>query len=154
MTDKRKIHIAVPVMLLLTALLILTGCSPKVITVPEYHHEYHHTTDTVTKTDSVLKEKETIIREADSAMVAELGLRLKDRERAILILRKELERVMNARTESRTDTIVKVDSIRVPYPVEKPLSWWQQQKIRWGETAMAALLVVLLIVCIRRYKKK
>jgi hypothetical protein len=28
---------------------------------------------------------------------------------------------------------VRVDSVRVPYPVEKELSWWEKQKIAFGE---------------------
>ena len=28
---------------------------------------------------------------------------------------------------------VRVDSVRVPYPVEKELSWWERQKIAFGE---------------------
>lgn len=133
---------------------LVTSCSPKVITVPEYHYEYNSKTDTILRQDTIMSEKNTIIREADSAMVAELGLRLKEGERAILILRKELEKIASQQKEVIRDTVIKTDSIRVPYPVEKELSWWQKQKVKWGETAMAAMFVLLLIAGIRLYRKK
>lgn len=41
------------------------------------------------------------------------------------------------------DSFIKVDSVSVPYPVEKKLSKWQQAKVDWGGWAM--LIVVVLI---------
>lgn len=40
------------------------------------------------------------------------------------------------------------DSIRVPYPVEKPLTKWQRWKMNAGGWAMgvAAVLVILVII--------
>ena len=52
------------------------------------------------------------------------------------------------------DTIYKskVDSVAVPYPVEKELSWWQRQKIAFGELAMVILVGLLCFVVIK-FKK-
>lgn len=49
------------------------------------------------------------------------------------------------------DTIYKsrTDSIAVPYPVEKPLTWWQRQKVEFGEVAMAILVGLLVFMFVR-----
>ena len=47
---------------------------------------------------------------------------------------------------NRTDTLMKTDSIRIPYPVEKQLSKWQRFKLDFGGTAM---LIVIMIVIIK-----
>ena len=55
------------------------------------------------------------------------------------------------------DTVYKVqcDTIRVPYPVEKPLTRWQQWKIELGGFAMAAIVITVLVVVGRMvYKLK
>lgn len=127
--------------IVLTALLLCMGCAPRVVTVPEYHYERHNTTDTVMLHDSILRERNTIIREADSAMLSELGIRLQQGERAILVLRKELEWALSQQKKITHDTIIKTDSIRVPYPVEKKLTKWQQLKIGAGE-------IILLVSCV------
>lgn len=46
------------------------------------------------------------------------------------------------------DTVYKVqcDTIRVPYPVEKPLTRWQQWKLDLGGFAMAAIAIAVLVV--------
>ena len=123
---------------------LLFGCSPKVITVPEYHYERHNTTDTVMMRDSILRERNTIIREADSSMLADLGIRLQQGERAILVLRKELERALNQQREVVHDTVVQRDSISVPFPVEKQLSRWDSLKLEAGGYLFVLLIVAVL----------
>ena len=53
------------------------------------------------------------------------------------------------------DTVYKVqcDTIRVPYPVEKPLTRWQQWKIELGGFAMAAILAFLAFGIFRLVRK-
>ena len=49
----------------------------------------------------------------------------------------------------------KVDTIRVPYPVEKPLTRWQKWKLDLGGFAMAAIVITVLVVVGRMvYKLK
>jgi hypothetical protein len=43
----------------------------------------------------------------------------------------------------------RVDSIAVPYPVEKELSWWAKKKIEFGELAMIIMAVLLCFVVIK-----
>lgn len=45
-----------------------------------------------------------------------------------------------------TTYIHKVDSVQVPYPVEKPLSKWENLKLQVGGFAMSAIVVIILIV--------
>lgn len=55
------------------------------------------------------------------------------------------------------DTVYKVqcDTIRVPYPVEKPLTRWQKWKLDLGGFAMAAIVIAVLVVVGRMvYKLK
>lgn len=132
---------------------LVSACSPRVITVPEYHYERHNTTDTITLRDSVLREQKTVIREADSSMLAELGIRLQQGERAILVLRKELERALSQQKEVKHDTVVQRDSIRVPYPIEKQLSRWESLKLEAGGYLFALLAIVavwIIVVWLRK----
>lgn len=60
-------------------------------------------------------------------------------------------------TTNRTDTILKNDSIRVPYPVEKKLSRWQSIKMELGGWAFGLVIAFVLIIIGRivyRYKNK
>jgi hypothetical protein len=43
----------------------------------------------------------------------------------------------------------KVDSIAVPYPVEKELTWWERKKIEFGELAMVVMAGLLCFVVIK-----
>lgn len=60
--------------------------------------------------------------------------------------------------KDKTDTlyVTKIDSVQVPYPVEKQLTWWQQFQIDVGGWAIgiAAISVVILIVMIVHKMKK
>ena len=49
-------------------------------------------------------------------------------------------------TTNRTDTILKNDSIRVPYPVEKKLSRWQSIKMELGGWAFGIIIGFLLFI--------
>lgn len=47
---------------------------------------------------------------------------------------------------NRTDTILKTDSIQVPYPVEKELTRWQAMKIELGGWAFGVIIAFILII--------
>lgn len=49
-------------------------------------------------------------------------------------------------TINKTDTVIKTDSIQVPYPVEKQLSRWQSLKMELGGWAFGIIIVFALIV--------
>lgn len=139
------------------SLICLTGCKTQYVPIKEIHTEYVHSTDTVHKIDTVTNEKETVIREVndgDSALLAQYGIRLKDNERMILFLQRQLEREKSQQTESRHDTVIVQDTIPVPYPVEAKLSWWQQKKQDLGEVVLILLLLAGVYIGYKILRKK
>lgn len=136
--------------------LLFSGCqSVKYVPVETVRMEKESKTDTIIQKDTVRSEKETIIREArpeDSLMMAKLGIRLRENERLLILLQKEMSEQKSNAYESHRDTVLKTDSVAVPYPVEKELSWWQRQKIAFGEWVFGVMAVLLLVVIIRKRK--
>lgn len=124
--------------------LFIFSCSPKYVTVPEYHYESHVLRDTVLRTDTFTNNRETVIREADSTMLDELGIRLKQGERAILVLRRELEKMSSRQKETVYDTVIKTDTINVPYPVGRQLSRWESLKMQVGGYVFVLLIIAVL----------
>lgn len=136
--------------------LLFSSCqSVKYVPVETVRTEKESKTDTIIQKDTVRSEKETILREArpeDSLMMAKLGIRLRDNERLLILLQKEMSEQKSNAYESHRDTVLKTDSVAVPYPVEKELSWWQRQKIAFGEWVFGVMAVLLLVVIIRKCK--
>ena len=138
--------------------LLFSGCkSIQYVPVEKVKTEYINRTDTVNKIDTLISEKETIIREADSNLVAKLGLQLKVNERAILVLQRELERQVSKESEHKTDTVIKTDSVQVPCPVERKLTKWEQTKMDAGGIAIGVCIAFLIIIIVgfmvRAYRK-
>lgn len=46
---------------------------------------------------------------------------------------------------NRTDTLMKTDSIQIPYPIEKQLSRWQRFKLDFGGTAMLIMIMIIIV---------
>ena len=138
----------------------LTSCTTteRVVTVPEVHEQHHWHTDSVIKRDSVIHDRQTTIRELDSAAMAQYGIQLKQNEKAWMVsvaeLRREVER-LESMTADR-DTVR--DSIPVPYPVEKivpaELSWWQQARIHLANILLYGLVIVGIIMLGKWHLKK
>lgn len=155
--------IGIYLLVVLAAVVWLCSCkSTEYVPLPEYHTEIVHHWDTIKKTDTLRKETNTILREArpeDSAMIAQLGLQLKENERLLILTRQELKEQKSQAYESHGKDSVRVDSIPVPYHVEHKLNKWEQFKMDYGAiaiggTAVAVILtIILLIVWIRRKGK-
>lgn len=126
------------IFIVLMMIILFNSCSPKVIYVPEYHTEVVTRTDSVVKIDSVHVKDSVIIKQAgDTIEIDRWHTEFKDRWR---------ERVV-------VDSFIKIDSVSVPYPVEKKLSKWQQAKVDWGGWAMLFVVVLIflfLIFALRR----
>ena len=101
---------------------LVCACSPKVMTVPEVHNFYHHDTDSVFINDSVIERQTTIIREVDSATMAQFGIQMERQQRAWLIQNDLLKKEISMLKQSKNDTVHIRDSIPVPYPVEKKVT--------------------------------
>lgn len=116
--------------IVMIAIIPLNSCSPKVIYVPEYHTEVVTRTDSVVKIDSVHVKDSVIIKQTgDTIEIDRWHTEYQDRWR---------ERVV-------VDSFIKVDSVSVPYPVEKKLSKWQQAKVDWGGWAMLSVVVIVFL---------
>lgn len=46
---------------------------------------------------------------------------------------------------NRTDTLMKTDSIQIPYLLEKQLSKWQSFKLDFGGAAMLVLIMIVIV---------
>ena len=108
-------------MLVAVAVLALLMCSCKSIEyvpVVENHTEHHWHADSVKERDSTHTERETIIREVDSAAMAKYGIQMERNQRAWLVLQREMEaRLRELEQISATKDTVR-DSIPVPVPYE------------------------------------
>ena len=122
------------ILFVLSWLLCLVGCrTVRYVPVPEYHTLYKTRVDTVQHRDSVYFR--------DSVFTATKG------DTVYLTKTHWRERFRNV-YHIKVDTMMQRDSIRVPYPVEKPLTKWQRWKMNAGGWAMgvAAVLVILVII--------
>lgn len=157
MIDMRTISIAFFTYAALAAgLLFLTGCKTQelVVTVPEVHEVHHWHTDSTHNGDTLIREKETVVLPADSAMMAQFGVQLREHERAWMIRTREMERQLQRMERTVTDRDTLHDSI--PYPVEvtkevpAQLTWWQQMRLSLANMGMYVLGFLLLGWILRR----
>lgn len=106
-------------------LALLCGCTTtKYVPVESVRTEYRD--HDVLRVDSVMLHDSVVIRSAGDTVLMEKW-RWRDR---VSIVRD-------------TVSVIKTDSIQVPYPVEKPLTRWERAKMDWGGWAMLALMVVM-----------
>ena len=131
----------VATMLMLLALSLCYGCT-KTVYVPVEQHHYH--TDSVRvaveRVDTLMQHDSVYIeRNGDTTLIVKYRDRCKVREVHDTIARE----------------VVKVDSVSVPYPVEKPLSKWQQAKMDFGGIAFGgciALLAFVIVWLVRKFR--
>ena len=125
-------------------LMMLHGCRTKYVSVPEYHNVYVTKHDTLTKHDSIYQ-KEFVDRyvKGDSVFLTKTQVDYRFRN-----IYKTLYR----------DSI-KVDSLRVPYPIERKLNRWENLKMEVGGWAIGGLSAVVIALIayivtwlVRRYK--
>lgn len=153
---KELLALLAPVFLLLLLMLSSSGCkSVKYVPVEKTHTEYIHTVDSVFKVDSFYHEKETVIMQVDSQVMAEFGVKLKATERAWLIRTKELEKKLDQLKKTRRDTLIVRDTIPQIQTIEKPLTRWQRMKMNAGGYAIfLCLTCVVFIILGLIFRKK
>ena len=119
-------------MVVILLLAMLVSCkTTRYVTVPEYHKEYINRTDTFLRSDTLFRLDSVVVRMQGDTTVIE---KIRWQNRFVNVYK------------VKTDTIMKSDSIRVPYPVEKKLSKWQQLRLDFGGWAM--LVLGMLVVAI------
>jgi hypothetical protein len=134
----------------------LAGCKSgeNVVTVPEIHEHWHHTSDTIRQTDSIIDHQTTIIRELDSAAMARYGIRLQGMQKAWLVESNRLQRELSELRQSKTDTVIERDSVPVPYPVvkevKKPLNFFEKAMMGTGIGSIVGILFYCIILIRRR----
>ena len=123
------------------AVLVLSGCKTKYITVPEYHTEYIVRSDTVASVDSVLLHDSVFVyHSGDTVIINKVAFR--DRWRNVY--------------KVRTDTLLRRDSVYVPTPTAQTLSKtdWRLTTIGMLATAVVFLVVGFFIATFFWYRNK
>lgn len=112
-----------------------TSCKhTEYVPVPEYHDVYIHDTDTLLQKDSVyIHDSIMCYTHGDSVYVNKYHT-------------KYIDRLVYKNT---TDTVLKTDTLRVPYPVEKPISALHKFTYDMGILALL-ILAIAAIACIAR----
>lgn len=55
-------------------------------------------------------------------------------------------------TINKTDTVMKTDSVQIPYPVEKQLTRWQQMKIELGGWAVGVIVILSIVLMLKLFR--
>lgn len=124
-------------MIVLSVAVMFTGCkSIQYVPVETIRTEIIHKTDTFIQKDScVVKDSVFIHAKGDTVWYEKWHTKYIDRWKEVV----------------RTDTLIKNDSIQVPYPVEKKLSRWQQVKMDVGGIAIGGCLVFFILIIIKLF---
>ena len=134
--------------LAIALMLSFSGCTTtKYVPVEQQHTEHHWHTDSVKERDSVHTEKNTVIRELDSAAMAKYGIQMERNQKAWLVLQRDMEARMREleRITATKDTIH--DSIPIPYPVEVTKEVPRERsKVEWGLIVVGILSLMILII--------
>lgn len=151
----------IKILMLFTLLFTLSGCR-QVKYVPVYMTDSTTAshTDVERGRDTIIKERTTVIREADSALLAQLadmGYQIDNYKGVLFVLQNEITQKIRELERSKTDTVTKYKEVPTPYPVEKevkkPLSKWQQWCMSFGRLAMLLCAAGLIYLCWRLWHK-
>lgn len=132
---KRLLNIGCIAIILMILIVLLHGCSSvRYVPVETVKIEYR-TRDSI-RYDSIYKYDSIYLKEKGDTV-----------ERYIKNIEYRYLYINN------TDTVLKTDSVQVPYPVEKKLTKWESIKLDMGGWMFGALIVLLLYILYRRHIK-
>ena len=114
--------------------LFLVGCKTVYVPVETVKTEYINKTDTFIRKDSIYY-KDSVIVEKNGDTITIQKTKTVYKDRWIY--------------KNSVDTLIKVDSVQVPYPVERQLTKWEKTKMDMGGIAIGGLVVVVIIVLLR-----
>lgn len=117
------------ILYILMAVALLTGCKTQYIPVPEYHEIVVHHADTLLRVDSVQLRDSVIMRVQGDTIVQEVW-RWRDRVKH------------DTRIVYRDS--IRVDSVRVPYPVERKQTAWERTMQNVGKIS---LIILVTSIC-------
>ena len=130
----------------------------KYVPVTETHTEHHWHTDSVKERDSTHTERNTIIRELDSAAMAKYGIQMQANQRAWLVLQREMENRLRELEHKSAQRDTVRDSVPVPFPVEvkvpAELTWWQQTRLHLANILLYLILIVGIIYIGKKHIKR
>ena len=112
---------------------LLTGCrSVRYVSVPEYR------TEDKVRTDSFIKRDSVWVHDMKGDTVFKDKVRTEHEDHYIYT--------------NKTDTVMKTDSVRVPFPVEKKLGRWEQIKVDYflPICCVSAIILLSLLWLIKR----
>jgi hypothetical protein len=116
---------------------MLTSCKTKYVSVPEYHNVYVEKHDTLVTRDSIYQKDSVYMwMQGDTIWKEKFSILYKDRWRDKIVYRDS----------------IKVDSIRVPYPVEKKLSRLERLRMFGGDCGLTIAVLAIVIAIIKIYK--
>ena len=128
--------IAVAAFLLIVGM--LTSCRTQYVPVPEYHTMTVEKHDTLLRLDSILQHDSVIMRmQGDTVWKEKYIIRYRDR-----IVGKTVYR-----------DSVKVDSVRVPYPVERKLNAWERAVLSAAKPVIIVLILPLSLMLLSWLRK-
>lgn len=133
---------------------LLMGCTTtRYVPVTETRTEHHWHTDTVKERDSTHTERETVIREVDSAAMARYGIQMQANQRAWLVLQREMENRLRELEHRSANKDTVRDSIPVPYKVTEYVER-RRSAMEWGLLVIGIIALVGGIVWISLRLKK
>ena len=116
---------------------MLSSCKTKYVSVPEYHNVYVEKHDTLITRDSIYQKDSVYMwMLGDTIWKEKFSILYKDRWRDKIVYRDS----------------IKVDSIRVPYPVEKKLSRMERLRMFGGDCGLTITVLAIIIAIIKIYK--
>ena len=118
----------------LMGILMLVSCKTKYVVVPEWHEVIVNKHDTLMTRDSIYERDSIyIIKSGDTVTTYRTKYVYMDRWRDRVVYRDSL----------------RVDSVRVPYPVEKKLGLWDRTVLAVAKPLIALVIVALALLLIR-----
>lgn len=125
-------------LLVLLCVILLSGCKTKYFPIEKTVYRESVKYDTLHTSDSILiHDSISVFLKGDTVY--------KDKWHK----EKELKTVY----KTKVDSILKIDSIPAPYPVEKELTKWEQFQLKYSIWAFGALCMVLLYLSYKLYRR-
>ena len=116
---------------------LLASCKTKYVSVPEYHNVYVEKHDTLMTRDSIYQKDSVYMwMQGDTIWKEKFSILYKDRWRDKIVYRDS----------------IKVDSVRVPFPVEKKLSRMERLRMFGGDAGLTIVLITIILGVIKIYK--
>lgn len=121
----------------LTAFLLIGCVSTRYVPVETVRTEYITKSDTFIKHDSIMhKDSVFVHQKGDTLWLEKWHTRYVERLQKTIV----------------TDTMIQCDTIRIPYPVEKQLSFFQRMAVDWFIYSLIACALLSIILFFRMRK--